>query len=903
MNQDVIALFRELVDLSSAERDAYFTERQVPPGLRAEVESLLRFDASPGMSLADRIVAAADSALSDRDGRPAGGRYGAYRVIRLIGRGGMGAVYEAEQDRPRRRVALKVIKAGLAGPEMVRRFERESQALGRLQHPGIAQIYEAGTADTGLGPQPYFAMELVQGQTLLQSVEAHDLTIRQRLELCARICDAVDHAHQRGIIHRDLKPANILVDESGQPKILDFGVARITDSDIGCTRHTDVGQLVGTLAYMSPEQVLADPLELDTRSDVYSLGVILYELLARRLPYTTTQLHEIAQAIRDDDPAPLGTIDRACRGDVETIVAKALAKEKDRRYGSVAALADDIRRHLRDEPIEARPPSTAYQLQKFARRHTTLVAAVSAVIVVLVAGLAGTLTQARRATLQARRAEAERVRADRQARAATDDRDFALAQLSRADAINDLNAFLLSDAAPSGKPFTARDLLGRAEQIVRRQTVSARGSRTELLISIGLQYKRLDEDARARRLLAEAYALARQEPAPATRASAACALASAIVYNGEATRAEALVDEALSALPGDPQFALQRVDCLLDGGEVALERGDANAGIARVESARAQLARSPVRPPGLDLRVSMSLAESYRMAGRSREANAAFAAAAAQLNALGRGETEMAGTLLNNWALALNSLGQPLEAERLFRRAVGIASLDGSDAGVSPMLLTNLARSLSELNRLDEALHYLDRADEKATRAGDENVVTQALMVRAGAYLRRGDFARAADAIARVEARWKRLLPPGHVGFGNLAIVKAAIALGRGDRRAAVALADESIAIAEASSEREYLPLLLTRRSDVLRATGNREQARADAARAVALFVADTDPSAPSSSLGRAYLALGRALADGDRAREASTAFSAALAQLEPTLGPDHPDTQTARRLASIGEP
>ena len=209
--------------------------------------------------------------------------------MRLVGEGGMGAVYEAEQENPRRTVALKVIKPGWATPALLGRFEQESQALGRLQHPGIAQIYEAGTADTGLRTAAVLRDGVHSRPPLPSTPTRMRLNVRARLELVAKICDAVQHAHQRGIIHRDLKPANILVDETGQPKILDFGVARVTDSDAQATRQTDVGQLVGTLAYMSPEQVLADPLELDTRSDVYALGVILYELLAARLPYTLSR--------------------------------------------------------------------------------------------------------------------------------------------------------------------------------------------------------------------------------------------------------------------------------------------------------------------------------------------------------------------------------------------------------------------------------------------------------------------------------------------------------------------------------------------------------------------------------------------------------------------------------------
>ncbi len=337
---------------------------------------------------------------------------GRYRILRLLGEGGMGAVYEAEQDQPRRGVALKVIKSAWANRELVRRFEQESQALGRLHHPGIAQIYEAGSAETSFGVQPFFAMELIRGRPLVEYANAEKLTTRQRLELMIQVCDAVQHAHRRGIIHRDLKPGNILVDESGQPKILDFGLARATDSDAQATRQTDLGQLLGTLAYMSPEQVLADPLALDTRSDVYALGVILYELLAGKLPYSLPRtMLEAVRTIQQTDPAPLSSVHRDYRGDIETIVAKALEKDKTRRYASAAELAADIRRHLRDEPIVARPPGTAYQLAKFARRNKALVTGVAAVFLVLVLGIAASSREA----IQARKAEARAIEAQKKA--------------------------------------------------------------------------------------------------------------------------------------------------------------------------------------------------------------------------------------------------------------------------------------------------------------------------------------------------------------------------------------------------------------------------------------------------------------------------------------------------------
>ncbi len=349
---------------------------------------------------------------------------GHYSILRMLGEGGMGAVYEAEQDQPRRLVALKVIRTGWASPELIRRFDQESQALGRLQHPGIAQIYEAGSAETPFGMQPYFAMEIIHGKPLVEYAREHKLSTRQRLQLMLTVCDAVEHAHQRGIIHRDLKPGNILVDEAGQTKILDFGLARATDSDAQATRQTDMGQLLGTLAYMSPEQVLADPLALDTRSDVYALGVILYELLAHKMPYALSNLlHEAVETIRLTEPQKLSSVDRAYRGDIETIVGKALEKDKERRYSSAAALADDIRRYLRDEPIVARPPSTIYHLKKFARRNKTLVTGVAAVFLVLVMGVIGSsweAVQARRAQKEAEQQAAQAQRQSAIAHAVTD---------------------------------------------------------------------------------------------------------------------------------------------------------------------------------------------------------------------------------------------------------------------------------------------------------------------------------------------------------------------------------------------------------------------------------------------------------------------------------------------------
>lgn len=355
-------------------------------------------------------------------GRPVGGRsvmpptghdvpllgrkIGHYRIRSVIGSGGMGHVYLAVQERPHRTVAFKMMKQGIASRSALRRFEYEAQILARLRHPGIAQIYEAGTHHdelSGPGPGvPYFAMEYVpNARSIIQYATDNKITIRQRLELFAKVCDAVHHGHQKGIIHRDLKPSNILVDSAGQPKIIDFGVARATDSDLAVTTlQTDIGQLIGTLQYMSPEQYDADPTDLDTRSDVYALGVLLYELLCQKLPYDVTKVsvYQAAQVIRDANPPRLSRIDRTLRGDLETIVQMALEKQRDRRYQSAADLARDLRRYLRHEPIEARPPSIAYHLGKFSQRHRVAVIGAVAVLATLLVGIVATTWQARRAT-------------------------------------------------------------------------------------------------------------------------------------------------------------------------------------------------------------------------------------------------------------------------------------------------------------------------------------------------------------------------------------------------------------------------------------------------------------------------------------------------------------------------
>ena len=393
-------LFNAAVELRGEQRPE-FLQRACgdDPDLRREVESLLAHD-QPGTGLDQPALGAAinvarlASAPEAKDTLPLPERIGTFEILGLLGSGGMGVVYRAQQSTPAREIALKLIRPGLATSAARRRFQMESRTLARLRHPGIATIYEAGTLATPAGEQPYIVMEYVRGLPLREFAEARAMDTPARVALLARLCDAIEHAHQRGVIHRDLKPGNILVEEIDglpQPRILDFGVARLTDGPTQTTTATASGQLIGTLAYMSPEQLDADPHAADTRSDIYSLGAIGYELLSGQLPVDVhaSSVFAAMEAVRDTSPRSLASLDRSLRGDLDTIILKALDKDPEQRYASAAALAVDLRRHLAKLPILGRKPSLRYLASKFAARHRVLVAATAVALLGLVSGVVG----------------------------------------------------------------------------------------------------------------------------------------------------------------------------------------------------------------------------------------------------------------------------------------------------------------------------------------------------------------------------------------------------------------------------------------------------------------------------------------------------------------------------------
>jgi len=832
-----------------------------------------------------------------------GQNIGSYRVLSLIGHGGMGTVWLAERSDGRfeRQAAVKFLNIALVGHGGEERFKREGTILGRLSHPHIAELLDAGVTDSG---QPYLVLEYAEGEPIDQYGDRQRLGIASRIRLFLDVLDAVAHAHTNLIVHRDIKPSNVLVDKHGQVKLLDFGIAKLLEKegDEGAaTLPTHETGSALTPEYAAPEQITSGP--VTTATDVYGLGVLLYVLLTGQHPAGpgTHSAADLMKAITEIEPRPMSEVvsaetDRApirsvnrctspdrlvrqLRGDLDTIVAKTLKKNPRDRYPSVAALADDLGRYLRHESISARPDTVAYRATKFVRRNRAMVAVASLAVIATLAGLVGTLIQARTARRQ---------------------RDFAFRQLDRAASINDFNQLILSDVSASGKPFTAKELLDRAKYTLERERGTA-GNRVELMASIGMQYTVLEEAEEGRRILEQAYKLSRSVPEPTVRATAACYLAATLVRTGDLERAEALFQEGLRELPQEPQFALARVECLREGSLVAQGSGNGQLGIARMEMAQQVLQNSPFDSDWMRMQVLAELGEAYRISGQNHKASSVFEKVNASLSSLGRDETGFAGVLYNDWALALERLGRPLEAERLFRQAMKLQ-------GAGPVMLTNYALTLRTLGRLNEAANYSERAYRKAHQLGDKYALYPSIVMRANIYLDRRDFARAAAMLSELETTLRQQFPPDHISFGQLASAQALLACGRGDLKQALSLADQGVAILERSIRTkgrgsDFLPTVLLRRLTVELAAEKPAQAEADAARAVTQLQAAVPAGAFSSYIGSAYLKLGTALQAEGKNPEAQRAFRSAAEHFEKTLGLEHPDTRSAQHLLADATP
>jgi len=799
-----------------------------------------------------------------------------FHLLQKLGAGGMGEVFEAEQLEPvRRRVALKLIKRGMESKEVLARFDGERQALALMSHPSIAQVYDAGTTTDG---RPYFVMEFVQGVPVTQYCDTNRLTTAERLELFTQICDGVQHAHHKGVIHRDIKPSNVLVkiqDSKPVPKIIDFGVAKaISQRLTEQTLFTAIGEFIGTPEYMSPEQAEMTELDIDTRTDVYSLGVVLYEMLVGAQPFDGGELRragfdEMRRKIREEEPpipslrlSGLGeqsttaaanrrlessTLARQLHGDLDWITMKALEKDRTRRYDSPNELAADIGRHLRNEPVMAGPPSTTYRVKKFVRRHTIGVAASTLVVLALILGIAGTTVGMIRAR------EAEQA-ASREAKTARQVSDFLT------------GLFEVSDPSKAkGETVTAREILDQGAVRIRSELVDEPLVQSRLMGTMGWVYESLGLYDEALDLLEEALAI-REEALSPDHPDVATSLndvGRVLRELAEYDRAEPLLERSLDihervSGPGDPSVS----DVLNNLGLLQVDRGDYDQAFPLYQRALA-IDQQTLEPD----------------------------------------DPDFAGTL-TNLAILHVRMGNIAEARSLFERSLEIhEKAYGSDHIMVAHSLDSVAGVLKAGGEFQSALPLYERSLAiKEKMLGPDHSAVAATLSNLGALLRTlGDPERARPMLERSAAVYRKALGPDHPDIAEPLTTLAIIYATTGEPDAARRLFEEALAIREKALGPHH-PEVATSLNNLgvfHRSSGDNEGARPYYERALQAY--ETTLGQDHPRLGLALTNLANLLKDLGDYDEALKMYERALVIREEALGPDHPDVgYTTIGIASL---
>lgn len=837
------AIFERAIELDAGERGA-FVERECggDPAVGATVASLLASWSSgsgplkplEAAELGRRLIAAA---LPE-----SGERIGAYRIERLLGAGGMGSVYLAEQDRPTRKVALKLMRPGLTASDGARRFEAEAGILGHLRHPAIAMIFELGQYDGPAGPTPFFAMEYVEGARDLASYcHAERLSVRARVVLLLHVCGALQHAHSKGVIHRDLKPGNVLVDEAGRVKVIDFGVARMFRTDLTTGHLSVTGAALGTVAYASPEQLRDDWRDIDVRTDVYSLGATMYEVFADRPPIAvadrplTDVVDDICNAV---PPAPSKSAPGVPR-ELDWIVLKCLEKDRERRYPSVDELAADLRRFLDGDPVSAGPASRVYRARKFARRHWL---ALSASAIVL-ASLSGAATVYRFSMLEAREQEALALRAREIAEL---DADAARKSLRRESAVVNALGSMLGSVAPEedGRSVTLFELLERRRSNLETQFADDPELRLGMQIFLMRAYSNLGLGPQTLELGLDA--LATLERHPETPVASVSALqffvARRLFEAGRIEEASALIERAAANVAsGDGEMTVDGVAALRMQAMLLEKRGRRDEAFAGYEHAL-KVARETL------------------------------------------GDVDMLTlTLMSDVAVERANRKLWAEAETLAREAFeGAAKTLPSEHPQLLMFRMRLGSVLAAAGKTDEALALqVELAEQTSKTFGDQHRNTvQALRELAQAYSSAGRFE---DACATGE-RAMELVERHHRNDGELQLTVRTVlgtALRRAKRyREAAECWGVVIAIGEASGRANDPNVFNARITFAQNLCDADDAAGAEASLRVTLEGAAGVLPPAHSALGRARLILARAILLQERVEDAYAEYEAAYQML-----------------------
>ncbi len=837
-------LFDQALERPEAERGPFIDEACAgDPDLGARVRRLLRTgDAGGDDAFMTSAVRAATLAIGDDDDR-AGWQLGPYRLVRELGHGGMGSVWLAERvdDAYRARVAIKLVRGGFANPELERRFRAERQILADLNHAHIASLVDGGEAPDGT---PYLVMEYIDGSPITTWAAQHRLPLGERLRLFRQVCDAVQHAHGSLVVHRDLKPSNVLVGADGTLKLVDFGIAKLLDVE----GPSDVTMLAPRLTpgYASPEQLRGDRVTVAT--DVYSLGVLLYELVAGVHPFAADgpSTEEVRRRVLQLDAprasdalkrqgAGSGVSARSVRGDLDNIIAKAMRKEPELRYASVAQLAEDVDRMLSGDPVLARPSSVGYRARKFAARHKAAVGAVTLLFLSLLAGLGATLWQARRA--EAARSSAE-------------------AALSESNAVKDFltNLFQASDPNENrGATITARELLQRGVERVDSLSGQPRLQADFLGVLASVEMS-LGEYRRAEQLYGRELEVRGSLPGPVDSTTVR-----AIVGSGDAYDRLGFPDSAAAAY------------------ERAIDLGQRSGGLSQ-----------PTIIAAID-----NLGNEYDRMGEDAKARASYRRAMQLQSRIYGPDDVRRARVMNDYGLTLAIEGRYREAEPLLRESLHLWQRADSGSLTTAEALDNLGMMLREDGRYDEAEPYLRHAFAIRLRVlGPDARFMAESYFSLGDLLalrgRPGDFAESDSLLHAALNVFRATLGPKHRAVGYAMHALGVLDLRRGDLAAAERWLRQALAIRETTTEdspRETVRTLvrlgqvqLARREPDTEPTYERADSLARAR------LAPTDPVRERATVG-----LSLALARDGRRRVADTMYLHAMSALAARLGALHP--------------
>ncbi len=846
-------LFYQALERPVADRERFLAEQ--PAAERAEVESLL---------------AALDRAPSERRAEQPGERIGHYRLQQRIGEGGFGTVWMAQQIEPiRRQVALKVVKLGMDTDEVLARFEVERQALALMDHPSIARVLDAGATDRG---RPYFAMELVRGVPMTRYCDEQNLATRRRLELFCQVCQAVHHAHQKGIIHRDLKPSNVMVtqqDGEPLPKVIDFGIAKATTRRLTeKTVFTQFGVFLGTPEYMAPEQTEISDLDVDTRADVYSLGVLLYELVTGTKPFELRAVlprgySELIRVIREEDPPKPSTrigalgeelgaiakqrgsnakrLGKLVEGELDWIVMKAIEKDRRQRYDSAGAFAADVRRHLRDEPLVAGPPTAAYRLRKYVRRHRVAVLTGSLVGAALLIGTVVSTLGLWSASERAAEAKASAVRAETVVQLLTD--MLSAADPSRIEGPHYTVRQLLDDfdAGLGDRLSDQREVQATVHQIMARAytnlaaferaehhadaalaAAEAINGDSDLVVTALLDRARIDtirgDYAAATAFLTRAEETWRRpDRAPDVLFARLLSHRAEVArHQNDLERAESWAREAVVLLERRGGDDPARVTGLLALGHVLETRGDIDEAerTFRQAHAAARGIRGEQHP---DTCAALAgVAQLLHKHGRLVEAEVAYRQVLAALRCIYAGPNQPEATTLDGLAAVRSSLGAHDEAEQLVRESLSMRRrLFGDRHEDVATCLDDLSILLARRGKLDEAVPMAEEAlsIRRDALGPDDIFVALSLDNTAFVYRLKGEFDRAASRSREALAMRERVLGADNRTIAATAAALAEALVEQGLLSDAEAAARRALAVARLHEKR---PHVLARRAALL---------------------------------------------------------------------------------------